>query len=534
MRHPLGRLGRIRGVEHQTLLAAWSICEAGWQLYPVYAVDDEGMCDCPKGPTCYDPGKHPTTPHGFNDASSDQERIADIFARWPGGNVGLKTGRASGTVIIDVDPRNGGMETLRRLQAEHGYLPPTRLHATGGGGFHYALRYPEGVMEVPSRTIGPGVEVKADGAGVVLPPSNHASGGRYEILVRVPLAPLPAWVMKMDLRKLRVLAGGGEQSTGSRFVLPERIVESSSSRNRTLFDYGCSLRAHGWPHAAVLGEVRRVNAERCVPPMSDYEVQKVACSAARYQPGNALTVSPEVLAAVAYLEERARHRTKKGLAAHSRWAVYRALLDGAKCHGYMHKGRDVAVRISIRRLALDAGLGKTATLNALAELDESGLVYRASQGNGPVPGSLALRVPDTDEGGTFVPPPQPPLIVPSSSVSEALYRLRHGPGRIGKSAAAVLEAVVECPGVSRAELAAKLGKKADSLSRSLKKLVDRGLIERCGKGRYRPVENWRHVLDREWRLSGEKRAERLDEQQYKREREAYRRYTAENDYGHER
>jgi hypothetical protein len=85
-----------------------------------------------------------------------------MFARWPGENVGLKTGKASGTVIIDLDPRNGGMETLRRLQAEHGYLPPTRLHATGGGGFHYVLGYPEGVKELPSRTIGPGVEVKAE------------------------------------------------------------------------------------------------------------------------------------------------------------------------------------------------------------------------------------------------------------------------------------------------------------------------------------------------------------------------------------
>jgi len=49
--------------------------------------------------------------------------------------------------------------------------------------------------------------------------------------------------------------------------------------------------------------------------MSDYEIQRIARSAARYQPGNALTVSPEVLAAGAYLEERAKHRAKKGLAA---------------------------------------------------------------------------------------------------------------------------------------------------------------------------------------------------------------------------
>jgi DNA-binding MarR family transcriptional regulator len=454
-----------------------------------------------------------------------------MFARWPGENVGLKTGSGSGTVIIDVDPRNGGMETLGRLQAEHGHLPPTRLHASGGGGYHYVLRYPEGVMEVPSRTIGPGVEVKADGAGVVLPPSTHTSGGSYEVLINTPLAPLPSWVVEIASRELRVLAGGGERPTESRFKLPEHIYETASPRNRTLFDYGCSLRAHGWDHPAILAELQRVNDERCIPPMSDYEVGKIARSAARYQPGNALTASPEVLAAVAHLEERAKYRAKKGLAAHSRWAVYRALLDCAKRHGYIHKGRDVAVRISIRRLALDAGLGKTAMQDALAELDASRLVYRASHGHGPVPGSLALRVPDTDVSGTFVPPSRPPLTVPSSSVSEALYRLRHGPGRIGKSAAAVLEAVVEWPAVSRAELAAKLGKKPDSLSRSLKKLVDRGLIERCGKGCYRPTDDWQQKLERELTLTGEKRAERLDEQQYEREREAYRQYLAHKEEG---
>ena len=108
-------------------------------------------------------------------------------------------------------------------------------------------------MEVPSRTIGPGVEVKADGTGVVLPPSKHASGGRYEVLIDAPLAPLPSWVVEIASRELRVLAGGGEQPTESRFELPERIVESSLSRNRTLFDYGCSLRAHGWDHAARTG-----------------------------------------------------------------------------------------------------------------------------------------------------------------------------------------------------------------------------------------------------------------------------------------
>jgi hypothetical protein len=97
MSHTLGRLGWIQTAEHQTLHTAWSIGEVGWQLYPVYAVDDRGVCNCSKGTACPDPGKHPTTPHGFNDASSDPERIAEMFARWPGENVGLKTGSGSDT-----------------------------------------------------------------------------------------------------------------------------------------------------------------------------------------------------------------------------------------------------------------------------------------------------------------------------------------------------------------------------------------------------------------------------------------------------
>jgi len=94
--------------------------------------------------------------------------------------------------------------------------------------------------------------------------------------------------------------------------------------------------------------------------------------------------------------------------------------------------------------------------------------------------------------------------------------------------------VVQCPGVSRGELSVRLGKKPDSLSRSLKKLVARGLIERCGKSRYRPTDDWQQKLGRERKLTGEKLTERLDEQQYEREREAYQRYLAEKDNGGER
>lgn len=97
----------------------------------------------------------------------------------------------------------------------------------------------------------------------------------------------------------------------------------------------------------------------------------------------------------------------------------------------------------------------------------------------------------------------------------------------------MLEAVVESPGASRTELAARLGVKPDSLSRPLRELVARGLIERLRKGRYGPADNWQHALDRERMLTGEKLAERLDEQEYERKREAYRQFLVEADRGNE-
>lgn len=493
----------------------------GWEIYPAYGVYD-GTCRCRKGPACPYPGKHPATRHGIKDASSDPLKIVEMFARNPGCNPALATGVGSGVAVLDWDMVGCG-GAHRRLQEEHGPLPATRTHRSGSGSLHGLFAVPAGLESLPSLDLIEGCELKADGTGVLLPPS-RTNYGRYEVLSDAPLAELPDSIVETAM-SLTLHEGGGERGAASRFVLPERIA---SHRNNELTAYGGHLRRRGWEHGAILEELRKANRERCAPPLSGQEVQKIARSVSRYEKGNAgPVVSPEVLGVVAFLEHRAGSRPKKTTGAYSRWAVYRALLDCLKSHGRMHGDRDVAVRIAVRRLALDSGLSKTATVDALAALQASRLVYRTSPGDGPVPGSLALRVPDTDKPGTFVPPPQAPPTVPSRSVSQALYRLRHGPGRIGKSAASVLEAVVDCPGGSRGDLAARLGKKPDSLSRPLKKLVDRGLVRRRTKGRYWPAENWRRVLERERVLGGEDKAERLDERRYEREMKEHRQHLAE-------
>jgi hypothetical protein len=88
---PLGstRIVTLPVTEHQILSAALSNAAAGLEVYPIYSADDQGVRTCSKRKRCEDPGKLPKTPHGFSDVSPDPERIAELFPRWPGGNIDL-------------------------------------------------------------------------------------------------------------------------------------------------------------------------------------------------------------------------------------------------------------------------------------------------------------------------------------------------------------------------------------------------------------------------------------------------------------
>lgn len=122
--------------------------------------------------------------------------VESWWTRWPEANIGVVTGPSSGVVVIDVDPRGGGDSTLADLESRVGPLPPTVISLTGGGGRHLWFAQPE--RPVPSRELGPGLEIKGSGGMVVVPPSRHTSGGTYRwVPGRAPdehdLAALPDW-----------------------------------------------------------------------------------------------------------------------------------------------------------------------------------------------------------------------------------------------------------------------------------------------------------------------------------------------------
>ncbi len=122
--------------------------------------------------------------------------------RWPEANVGVITGWVSALIVVDIDPRNGGDATIATLEAEAEPLPATVTSLTGGGGRHLFYAHPTHL--VPSRPLGAGVDLKAEGGLVVVPPSQHASGEPYRWSPghgpgEHELAPLPGWLEHLSV-----------------------------------------------------------------------------------------------------------------------------------------------------------------------------------------------------------------------------------------------------------------------------------------------------------------------------------------------
>lgn len=68
--------GRVlRSVERwHSLAAAKLYINLGWPVFPVYSVDAKGQCTCGT-PNCPNAGKHPATPHGLKDATTNLAKI---------------------------------------------------------------------------------------------------------------------------------------------------------------------------------------------------------------------------------------------------------------------------------------------------------------------------------------------------------------------------------------------------------------------------------------------------------------------------
>src|SRR5262245_50703619 len=121
------------------LMAALAYARRDWPVIPLYTVQS-GQCSCGRA-GCAHTGKHPRTRNGLKDATTLERPIRAWWEQSPDANVGIVTGWKSGLLVLDVDPRHGGDESLLELERQHGSLPHTIEVLTGGGGRHLYFKY---------------------------------------------------------------------------------------------------------------------------------------------------------------------------------------------------------------------------------------------------------------------------------------------------------------------------------------------------------------------------------------------------------
>lgn len=256
------------------------IREARWRAARAHALTAATMHGLPVIPLAMTklpavPAAHPGTAdagctgqcgrpgHGIHDASSDPDRVYELFAAAPWATgYGIACGRAPYFLFgLDLDRKNGvdGVAALRRLAIEHRFtVPRTVTVVTQSGGLHLWLTAPAGAR-VPNTAgaLGPGIDTRGAG-GYLVGHGSLGSRGKYRMVTnfsQTPPAPTPAAIM--DLLNGRLTAvqdspgrrgpGGGFRPAEGRLGALVRFVLDCGPNDLNNRLYWASRRAFEQP-----------------------------------------------------------------------------------------------------------------------------------------------------------------------------------------------------------------------------------------------------------------------------------------------
>lgn len=130
----------------------------------------------------------------YTKTKATKNAVVSWFASLSGVGVGVVTGKVSNMVVLDVESCCPyPIEDLLRRYPTHMYS------RTGSGGYHLFYQYPTSVAHVSNRVrIFDGADLRADGGFIVLPPTVHPNGNRYEWVERGPLGTFPMALLDLN------------------------------------------------------------------------------------------------------------------------------------------------------------------------------------------------------------------------------------------------------------------------------------------------------------------------------------------------
>lgn len=207
--------------ENPILQAALAYAARGWPVLPCSPVHKRPLVAREHD----DDGKPIPKTGGLYKASTDPVAIRAWWKKWPKALIGLRTGRASGLLVVDLDPKAHPADVMLRALAAWcgGVLPPAWVARTRAGGLHLYFSYPgqaDGLEDKVGNRAGgvfggipnvdpvlaQHVDVRGEGGYVIVPPSVMVDGRAYH-WEQEPDGAAPA---DMPARLLDVLLHRGE------------------------------------------------------------------------------------------------------------------------------------------------------------------------------------------------------------------------------------------------------------------------------------------------------------------------------------
>ncbi len=272
---------------------ALAYARLGWAIFPVWPATPGG-CTCPTGHpsriegVCKAPGKHPIPHHGLAEATADEATIRSWWDRYPDASIAVAMAK-SGLLALDVDGYHGDLEKIAALESTLGLLPDTAVQLSGSGqGWHLVFRAPG----FPVVGVLGGIVVRAR-AYIVLAPSGHTSGRRYEWVKSGAIATLPeAWLAALHREPsassagvpaedqepawLRAIGPDARLAAATAHVAREDGEKKGIDRPGTAFNV-CRSVCRGYairdPDAALRLILEGYNP-RCSPPYPEFELAR--------------------------------------------------------------------------------------------------------------------------------------------------------------------------------------------------------------------------------------------------------------------
>lgn len=238
--------------------AALFYLRRGWSVFPISPVSKKPLVDW----------------YEFQERHATEREIDQWWRKFPSAGVGIVTGKISGLVVLDVDPKHG---------ADVNYIyktfPSSIVAKTGGGGGHFYYRYPEG--EDIRNSVGKkngvqtGYDVRANGGYVVAPPSLHPSGRRYEWLETAKKAsPVPAKLLEMVQPHTEL---NGNATSKEPWLADALRGVGEGARDDTAARLAGYYLSKGIGADVVLETLRNWN-DKNDPPLTDADLEKVVAS----------------------------------------------------------------------------------------------------------------------------------------------------------------------------------------------------------------------------------------------------------------